>query len=102
MELSLKPRHAARYREIARLLARHVRPEWREAFVEGPGGAPEADVSTEDAEELVDDLEAMGPTFVKLGQLLSTRADLLAPSYIEALSRLQDDVEPFPFDDVRA
>src|SRR5687767_10774996 len=39
----------------------------------------------------------MGPTFVKLGQLLSTRADLLPPVYLEALARLQDDVAPFDF-----
>src|SRR5689334_22967276 len=36
----------------------------------------------------------MGPTFVKLGQLLSTRADLLPPVYLDALSQLRDDVEP--------
>ena len=43
---------------------------------------------------LVDELVRMGPTFVKLGQLLSTRADLLPPVYLEALSRLRDDVAP--------
>ncbi len=42
----------------------------------------------------------MGPTFVKLGQLLSTRADVLPPAYLKALSRLQDNVVPLPFDDV--
>src|SRR5438045_6423979 len=52
------------------------------------------------AEELAADLEAMGPTFVKLGQLLSSRADLLPPAYIAALARLQDNVAPFPFEDV--
>ena len=39
-------------------------------------------------------LERMGPTFVKLGQLLSTRADLLPQPYLDALARLQDDVAP--------
>jgi predicted unusual protein kinase regulating ubiquinone biosynthesis (AarF/ABC1/UbiB family) len=52
------------------------------------------------AEQLARDLEAMGPTFVKLGQLLSTRADLLPLPYLTALSRLQDRVEPFSFADV--
>ena len=44
----------------------------------------------------------MGPTFIKLGQLLSTRADLLPPAYLESLARLQDDIDPFPVDVVRS
>ena len=43
----------------------------------------------------------MGPAFIKLGQLLSTRSDMLPTSYIQALSRLQERVEPFPFSDVQ-
>lgn len=46
-------------------------------------------------EQLAQDLEALGPAYVKLGQLLSTRADLLPPAYLQALERLQDSVEPF-------
>lgn len=49
-----------------------------------------------DARSLAAELVGLGPTFVKLGQLLSTRSDLLPPSYLEALSHLRDDVEPFP------
>lgn len=49
-------------------------------------------------ERLAADLEAMGPTYIKLGQLLSTRHDLLPEAYTEALERLQDSVEPIPFD----
>ena len=41
-------------------------------------------------EELADDLEKMGPTFIKFGQLLSSRADLLPEPYMRALARLQD------------
>jgi predicted unusual protein kinase regulating ubiquinone biosynthesis (AarF/ABC1/UbiB family) len=52
------------------------------------------------AAELAMDLEKMGATFVKLGQLLSTRADLIPPAYAEALSRLQDNVEPFSYSQV--
>lgn len=44
--------------------------------------------------ELARDLESMGPTFIKLGQLLSTRPDFLPPPYLEALARLQDDIDP--------
>jgi len=49
------------------------------------------------AEELLDSLLTLGPTFVKLGQLLSTRPDVLPPEYVEVLSRLQDDVPPAPW-----
>ncbi len=48
-------------------------------------------------EEMVRDLIALGPAFIKLGQLLSTRPDLLPAPYIEALSELQDNIEPFDF-----
>jgi predicted unusual protein kinase regulating ubiquinone biosynthesis (AarF/ABC1/UbiB family) len=53
-----------------------------------------------EAAELAADLEKLGPTFIKLGQLLSTRADLLPAPYLEALSRLQDQIEAFPFEEV--
>lgn len=46
-------------------------------------------------------LEELGPTFVKLGQILSTRPDLIPLEYIQELSRLQDHVPSFPYDDVR-
>jgi predicted unusual protein kinase regulating ubiquinone biosynthesis (AarF/ABC1/UbiB family) len=52
------------------------------------------------AEDLAKDLEKLGPTFIKLGQLLSTRADLLPGPYLDALSRLQDHIEPFPYEEV--
>jgi ubiquinone biosynthesis protein len=54
----------------------------------------------DDAEQLAKDLEKLGPTFIKLGQLLSGRSDLLPPASVEALTRLQDNVEPFPYADV--
>ena len=45
-------------------------------------------------EDLARDLESMGPTFIKLGQLLSTRPDFLPKPYLDGLSRLQDDIDP--------
>ncbi|MEA2085048.1 MAG: AarF/ABC1/UbiB kinase family protein [Thermodesulfobacteriota bacterium] len=46
-------------------------------------------------------LEELGPTFVKLGQILSTRPDLIPSGFIQEFSKLQDQVPPFAFDDVR-
>jgi hypothetical protein len=58
-------------------------------------------VPDEAPEALANDLEKLGPTFIKLGQVLSSRPDLLPPAYLEALTRLQDSVKPFPFPDVQ-
>ena len=52
-------------------------------------------------EQFVADLEALGPTFVKIGQALSTRSDMVPPAYIAALERIQDEVQPLPFEQVR-
>ena len=51
-------------------------------------------------DQMVEDLKDMGPAFIKLGQLLSTRPDLLPPEYIDALSNLQDEVEPVPYNEI--
>ena len=63
----------------------------------------EADVEADAlAERFVADLEAMGPAFVKLGQALSTRPDLVPASWITALERTQDDATPAPVGDIEA
>lgn len=100
MALSLRPKHLSRYADIARLLVRHGRGDLVRsagltdslALSEGDGRAVEVDA---DATTLATDLEALGPTYIKLGQLLSTRTDLLPPAYLVVLERLQDHVEPF-------
>jgi predicted unusual protein kinase regulating ubiquinone biosynthesis (AarF/ABC1/UbiB family) len=101
MGLSLQPRHLARYRDIARLLMRYGRSDLvKDLDVEGLQDT-DLDVPVcEDAEQLAADLEALGPTFVKLGQMMSTRVDLLPKPYTDALSRLQDQVAPIPFEEV--
>jgi ubiquinone biosynthesis protein len=101
MGLSLRPDHIRRYGEIARLLLKYGRSDL--LFHAGltadelPSAQPDNEVA---GDNLAHDLEQLGPTFVKVGQLLSTRADLLPPDALRALARLQDGVEPFAFDDV--
>ncbi len=52
------------------------------------------DLTPESATQL---LEELGPTFVKLGQIASTRSDVIPPEYANAFKKLQTDVEPMPF-----
>ncbi|MCA1591394.1 MAG: AarF/ABC1/UbiB kinase family protein [Acidobacteria bacterium] len=102
MGISLKPEHLKRYRDIAWLLMKYgrsdlVKSAGLEEAIEGDGDEHEVPAK---AEELASDLEKMGPTFIKLAQLLSTRADIMPQAYLDALARLQDNVEPFSFGEV--
>jgi ubiquinone biosynthesis protein len=84
------PEKLARYAAVVTLFLKYGR---------AAGDEPE---SGDAPAELARDLEKLGPTFIKLGQLLSTRPDLLPPAYLDALTRLQDNVEPFPFEQVQS
>ncbi|HLL16962.1 MAG TPA: AarF/UbiB family protein [Pyrinomonadaceae bacterium] len=103
MAISLKPEFLKRYKDIAVLFMKYGRSD----LVKTSGlslalgdDSPEVAATAPEAGELAADLERLGPTFIKLGQLLSTRADILPPPYLEALARLQDNVGPFSFADV--
>lgn len=102
--ISLEPKLLARYRDIALLLIRHGRSDLVKgtSLAEVLADEEGSEDSAEDSgpERLASDLEELGPTFVKLGQLLSTRPDLLPKPYLEALNRLQDDVGEFSFEEV--
>ena len=87
----------SQYGQFARFLAKYGRSELTQGVDSANPPSPD---DTAVAEDFARDVEALGPTFIKFGQLLSTRADVLRPSYREALARLQDDVEPFPYSDV--
>ena len=58
-------------------------------------------VGSERGRHLREMLDELGPTFVKFGQLLSTRPDVVPPDIVAELRGLQDDVRPFPFAQVR-
>ena len=104
MSISLKPKNLQRYKDIASLVLKYRSADWDadpEALISGPPAGPgRSEGADPKATELAADLERLGPTFVKLGQLLSTRGDILSPAYLDALRRLQDKVEPFPYEKV--
>lgn len=98
--MKLAPSHLRRYKEIAGLFLKHGRGDLlaNAGFASGGEVLPPAGAIPAPAEQLADDLEKLGPAFVKIGQLLSTRVDLLPPAYLAALGRLQDDVEPVAYE----
>jgi predicted unusual protein kinase regulating ubiquinone biosynthesis (AarF/ABC1/UbiB family) len=113
--MKLTASHLKRYRQIASLLWKYGRSDLAEQMKaqEGFGGEepspteekPQTDGGTPSGsqaspEQLAEDLEAMGPTYIKLGQVLAGRPDLLPDAYLKALARLQDEVKPFSYAEV--
>lgn len=99
--MKLAPAHLRRYKDIAALFLKYGRGDLlANAGFPGEDAVPSAGTDQAPPEQLADDLEKLGPAFVKIGQLLSTRADLLPPAYLEALGRLQDDVGPVPYEEI--
>lgn len=100
--IGIQRRYLGRFRQIAKILVRHgfgfiiaelglshlVPLQW------GMIGQPPGVMPYTQAEHMRMAFEELGATFIKLGQILSTRSDLLPPEYVEELSKLQDAVPP--------
>ncbi|HTO24675.1 MAG TPA: AarF/ABC1/UbiB kinase family protein [Gaiellaceae bacterium] len=104
-------RSLSRLSEIAQVMVRHGFGYWFEAHKLTdllPGRSAEARLAAASesgtstrGQHLREVFEELGPTFVKFGQLLSTRPDIVPPDIIAELRPLQDDVRPFGFDEVQ-
>jgi ubiquinone biosynthesis protein len=104
--------HLRRYREIAGLFWKYGRSDLvkqmgvdeddAEKYQEDENFKREAGKKNGSVtpDQLVTDLERMGPTYVKLGQVLAGRPDLMPEAYRAALARLQDNVKPFAYEEV--
>ena len=104
-------RHLPRYRQIAQVLIHHGLGELVDllglrSYLALPRRLvrrrPPADTPLGVPKRLRLAMEELGPTFVKLGQVLSTRPDLLPPAYIAELTKLQDTVPPEPWKSIQA
>jgi ubiquinone biosynthesis protein len=104
-------RHAKRYKEILNVLIKYgfgdlvdalKIKQYIEIGIEKISGKQPGRIEKLSRPERVRmALEELGPTFVKFGQILSTRPDLIPLAYVQELSKLQDKVPSFPYDDVR-
>ena len=105
----LRPRHLARYRRIAEVMARHGFG----AVLAQLGLADRLNIprrllrrGVEESERVPPAvrlrlaLEELGPTFIKLGQIASTRPEVLPPSVLAELNNLQDNVPPDPWETI--
>jgi ubiquinone biosynthesis protein len=110
-------RNIVRLLRAARVLARHdalfvfegmpaaaapVRLARILAWVRLPGEARHEDTDARPGQRLANALQALGPTYIKLGQFLATRPDLIGEQIAIDLTSLQDRLDPFPEDIARA
>ncbi len=101
-------RNARRFKEIAGILSKYGFAEFfspsSPAFLQNHLRAPDGGRLTELAREtrVRLALTELGPTFIKLGQILSTRADIVGPELALELAKLRADIEPDPFAAIRA
>ncbi|MBL4689832.1 MAG: AarF/ABC1/UbiB kinase family protein [Nannocystaceae bacterium] len=104
-------KEVARFREISAVFVTHgfgwvfaqlkLRRDLQPNF-EGADLTQAALASPDTGKRLVSALTELGPTFIKLGQILSTRTDVLPPSITDELTTLQDQVGPVPFEEIEA
>ncbi|MCK5427882.1 MAG: hypothetical protein KAI94_00340, partial [Anaerolineales bacterium] len=109
--MHLRPRHIRRYRDIAEILADHGfgtvltqiglsdRLNLPRRILRRK---PSMDEELSVAKRLRLTIEDLGPTYIKLGQILSTRSDLLPPDYLDELSYLQDRVAPVSWESAKS
>jgi ubiquinone biosynthesis protein len=98
-------KNLGRLSEIAQVAVRHGFGYWFEThrltdLFPRRGPRMEMEGASQRGQHLREMLDELGPTFVKFGQLLSTRPDVLPPDIIAELRGLQDDVRSFPFEHV--
>src|SRR5256885_8979090 len=103
----LSPKHLPRLISTIRLFTNYGLRDFanRQGLLNLDGAAVDEEVGVEGdtkskAEAFRERLVELGPAYIKLGQILSTRPDLLPRPYIEELTHLQDDVPAMPYQDV--
>jgi ubiquinone biosynthesis protein len=106
----LRPRKLNRYRQIAEVMARHgfgaiIAELGLESALSLPlrilRREPVPETRRSAAVHLRQALEELGPTFIKVGQIASTRPELLPRAFIDELGKLQDEVPPNPWEEVQ-